>query len=90
MPTLDKKEEAAINPKNKDNKCFQTVALNCGETESHPERVSNIKPFIIKWNWKGINYQSNRADLKTFERNNLTTTLNILYIKEKEIYAAYI
>ena len=22
------------------------VALNNGETESHPERVSNIKPFI--------------------------------------------
>ena len=27
-----------------------------GEIESHPERVSNIKPFIKKYNRKGINY----------------------------------
>ena len=27
-----------------------TVALNYEEIESHPERVSNIKPFINKYN----------------------------------------
>ena len=27
---------------------------------------------------------------KTFEKNNLTIVLNILYIKEKEIYSLYI
>ena len=30
------------------------------EIESHPERVSNIKTFINKYNWKGINYPPNR------------------------------
>ena len=52
-----KMKNATINPKNEDEKCFQyvvTVALNYGETESHPERISNIKPFINKYNWKGI------------------------------------
>ena len=47
-PEWMKKKKATINPKNEDNKCFQyavTAALICGETESHPERVSNIKPF---------------------------------------------
>ena len=37
------------NPKNTDDKCFQyaaTVALTYEEIESHPERVSNIKPFM--------------------------------------------
>ena len=44
-------KKATINPKNKDNKCFQysiTVALNHQEIRNHPERISNIKPFIDK------------------------------------------
>ena len=34
------------------------LALNYGEIESHPERGSNIKPFINKYKWKGINHPS--------------------------------
>ena len=56
----------------------------------HPERVSNIKPFINKYNWKGINYLSKIDDQETFEKNNPTSALNIFYVKEKEIYPAYI
>ena len=40
---------ATINPKNKDNKCFQdsiTVALNHQNIDNHPEKISNIKPLI--------------------------------------------
>ena len=54
-----KKKNATINPKDEDNKCFQytaTVALNYKYIESHLERVSNTKPFIHKYSWKGINY----------------------------------
>ena len=50
---------------NEDDKCFQytvTVALNYREIESHPERVSNIKLFIIRYNWKGIKYPSKIDD----------------------------
>ena len=61
-----------------------TVALNYEEIESHPERVSNIKPFIRRCNWKGINYPSKIDDWKQFEKNNYTIVFNILYIKEKE------
>ena len=47
-------KKATINPKNtKDNKCFRyslTVALNHQNIENHPERISNIKPFINKYN----------------------------------------
>ena len=49
----------------------------------HPERISNIKPLINKYKWKGINYPSKADDWKTFEKNNPITALNILYIKEK-------
>ena len=92
-PDWIKKKKATINPKNADNKCFQyvvAVALNYEEIESHAERFSNIKPFINKYNWKGIDYPSKIDDWKTFEKNNLTIALNVLYIKEKEIYHAYI
>ena len=47
----------------------------------NPERVAVIKPFINKCNWKGINYSLKRDDWKTFEKNNPTIALNILYNK---------
>ena len=50
-----KKKKATINPKNDDDKCSQyavTVVLNYGKIELHLERISNIKQFINKYNWK--------------------------------------
>ena len=52
-------EKATINSKNDDNNCFQyaiTVTLNHQNIENHPERISNIKPFIKEYNWKDINF----------------------------------
>ena len=92
-PDWIKNKKVTINPKNEDDKCFQyaaTIALNYEEIESNPERVSNIKPFINKFDWEGINYPLKKDESKMFERNNLTTAVNILYIKEKEILPAYI
>ena len=86
---MDEKKKATISPKNEDDKCFQqavTVALNYEEIKWNTERVSNIKPLISKYNWKGISYPSKIDDWK----NNPTIALNILYIKEKEICPAYI
>ena len=78
-----KKKKASINPKNKDNLCFQyevTVALNYEKMKWNPEKFSNIKPFINRYKWKMINYPSKIDDLKTFEKNNTTIALTILYI----------
>ena len=50
-----------MNPKNSDDKYFQyaaTVALNYEKIKWNLERVSNIKLFLNKYNWKGINYSS--------------------------------
>ena len=46
-------KRATINPLKKHNKCFQysiTVELNHQNIENHPERISNIKPFINQYN----------------------------------------
>ena len=40
--------------------------------------------------WNRINYSSKIYDWKTFEKNNPTTGLNNLYIKQKEICSTYI
>ena len=64
-PDWIKKKKATINLKNTDDKCFQhaaIVALNYEEIKWNPERVSNIKPFMNKYNWKGINYPSKVDD----------------------------
>ena len=58
------------------------TALNYRETELHPEGVSDIKPFINKYNWDGIKYLSKIDDWKTLEKNNSTIALNVLCIKE--------
>ena len=63
-------KRAIINPKNKDNKCFQysiTAALNHQNIENHPERISNTKPFIDQHNWEGIDFLAGIKDWKKFE-----------------------
>ena len=87
------KKTTTINSKSTDDKCFQyaaTVEFNYEKINWNPERVSNIKPFINKYNWKEINYSSKMDDQKTFEKNNPTIAFNILYIKENKTCPAYI
>ena len=72
---IKKEEKTTINPKNKDDKCFQyvvTVALNYEKSKWNPERVSNIKLFMNKYTWEGINFLSKIDDWRMFEKNNLT------------------
>ena len=59
--------------------------LNRKEIKLHPERVSNIKPFISKYNWDGTKYPSKKKDWKRFEQNNSTIVVNVLYVKEMKI-----
>ena len=49
-----------------------------------------LYPFINKYNWYGINFESEKDDLAKFEKLNSTIALNVLYQKEKEISPAYI
>ena len=51
-PKWLKDKRSTINPKNKDNKCFQyavTLALNLDNIDNYLERISKIKPFIDQY-----------------------------------------
>ena len=55
-------------------------ALNYQNIETHPERISKLKPYINKYNWEGIEFPAGPKDWKKFERNNKTIALNVLFI----------
>ena len=83
-PKWLKNKRETINPKNNDEKCFQyamAVALNHKSIVKDPQRISKIKPFINKYNWKEINFPSHKSNWKKFERNNNTIALNIIYMQ---------
>ena len=69
-----------------DDKCFQyviTVALNHEEIGKKLQRISTIKPFINKCNWKGVIYSSEKHDWKKFVKNDPTIVFNELYVKRR-------
>ena len=63
-PDCIKSKKAKINPiDKKDNKCFQyalTVALKYEEIKKDLQRITKIKSFINKYNWKGINFPTKK------------------------------
>ena len=63
-PKWVKDKKLTINPKNKDDKCFQyavTLALNLDQIKK-----DQIKPFIEKYNWEDIDFPSTSKDWKKF------------------------
>ena len=54
-----KNKKATINSKNNDDDCFQyaiIAALNHKQINSHPGRISNLKPFINQYNWREADF----------------------------------
>ena len=84
------KKEAIINGDND----FQNAlddALNYQTIEKNRQRISNLKPYINKYNWEGIEFSAGQKDLIKFQKNNKTIALNILFIPHnaKTIRVAY-
>ena len=48
--------------------------------KKNPQRMSNIKPFIDKYNWNKIDFPSHGKDWKKFESNNKSIALKALYV----------
>ena len=67
------------------------IALNHQSIGNHPERISNVMPFIDQCNWKEIEFPSHSRDWKKFEQSNKTIALNILFVpyNTKQIRLAY-
>ena len=66
-----KNKKATINPKLEDDKCFQyalTVALNHEQIKNNPERISKIKPFIDRYDWKEIDFPCTGKDWKNLSQ----------------------
>ena len=53
-------------------------------------KIAKIKPFINKQNREGINFPSEKDDLRKFEKNSVTIALHVLYVKKVKIYPAYV
>ena len=66
------------------------MSLNINSIDSHPERISKIKPFIDQYNWKDIDFPAMSKDCKKFESND-EIALNILYVPHntKKLNIAY-
>ena len=78
-----KNKKSTINLKNNDNNCFQytlTIPLNYQKVKKDPQKLLKIKPFINQYNWKEIDFPSERRSWKKFELNNKSISLNILFV----------
>ena len=81
---LQGKKETIINNNKNNNNNFQNTlddALNYQTIEKNPQRISKLKPYINKYNWEGINFPAGSKEWQTFEKNNDTIALNILYVE---------
>ena len=82
-PEWLKNKKVTINSQNEDdNSCFQyaiTVALNHQNSENHSERISNIKSFINKYNWKDIYFPEHRRDPKKFKQEDWEKLKKIIW-----------
>ena len=68
-PDQLKHKKATINPKNENHECFKydiTAALNQKDIGRDPQRISRIKSFISKYNWKDINFPAGPHGWKKF------------------------
>ena len=73
---LQRKKDAIINNNNNNFRNALDDALNYQTNEKDQQRISNLKPYINKYNWKGIGFPAGPKEWKKFEKNNNTIVLN--------------
>ena len=82
------RKEAIINDNNNNNNNnsnddFQSAlddALNYQTIEKDPRRISKLKPYISKYNWKGKEFPAGPKEWQKFEQNNKTIAFNVLHV----------
>ena len=72
------------NNKNNNNNLQNALndALNYQAIKNNLQRISKLKNYIKMYNWEAINFPSRSKEWQTFEENNDTITLNILYVEK--------
>ena len=74
IPTLEwiANKKCTINRKNKkDNRFYLyaiVTALNFNNIPNHPERISNLIPFIPNYNWGELNFPAGPKEYSDFEK----------------------
>ena len=58
--------------------------------KKYPQKITNLKAFIDKYNWERKNYPSEKDDWKKIEKSNPTIAFNVLYNKKEKIYPTYV
>ena len=67
FPRINNNNSTNNNNNNNNDNDFQNAlddALNDQTIETHSERISKLKPYINKYNWKGINFPAAPKDWK--------------------------
>ena len=76
LPTISwiRSKKSTINSENTDdNRCFLyaiVIALNHLDIANNPQRITNLLPFIAKYNWDDINFPAGHKEFSAFEKNN--------------------
>ena len=82
-PTWLKLRRRILNPQNNDNKCFQysvTLSLYHEQIGKNYCIITKIKQYTNNFDWKNVNFPPQEQDYKTFEMNNKSIAINILYV----------
>ena len=66
------------------------IRLKLCRKKKDPKRITKIKTFINKYNWKGIIFPSENDDWKKIEKSNVRTAFNVLYAKKEKTYPTYV
>ena len=93
LPEWLKSKKAVINPQNKDEECFKwaaIAALHHEEIKNKFERISLLKPYENRYNWKGLEFPVSIKKIDKFEENNPGIAVNVLFNNKKnqDIYTA--
>ena len=103
-PRWIRNKRATINPKNvddddDDDDCFEhslIAALNYQNIKNHPERISNLKPFINDYNWeRGYIFHHTKTVKKKVRNQKILCeltikSLNKIMIRLHSIYYMYV
>ena len=90
LPLLDfiAKRKAMINPQNGDEESFKWAIITVNkwmDIDSHPERVSNLREFVVNYDWSGLEFPVLLKQIGKFDAKN-DISVNLLGLEGKDIY----
>ena len=87
LPAKIKNKKAVINPKNEDNQCFKWCVVRAlNPVKKNSERITKeLIEQAKSLNWSGLKFPVDLKQIKTFENNNPSISINV-FGYEEEVY----